>query len=460
MTSWKETSAGNYERPFDSIERFFLAIGRGSQALNREHWAVNIFAHFESDASREETEKALKHAWITMRYYHPSLACIAREETKLYQVPDPSTLDAWLEKSFIIESASTSKDDLLASIRPSVLASLHYLPHTSEILIHTSYWRIDLVGAISLLQNFFSAVAKSRPIDFGNEAANLSPGRDEAASYSQLDHLGNAVEAEQVDKAATDLVMNFLRNLPSAGLPAQNVNQMPGGTRRAELVLDEAKTSAIVSACKQRGLTVTTALHAALLVAMQAVAPLPPSSSSKYTSFGIFNVRPSLKPPFDNSAVHPAALHIVGLPLVLQLSSYADLALQLKQFYKQRIPPSVDSDIDEKIVVPATSKMADFVGQPPPVDFPAPREPLLSSVGVVDRYLKSDHGSIKVKDFWVGVEMMTPQIIFYLWTWQGRMTLSAFYNETFYHQNFVQQFLQKGIDTLAIELNSQINGSI
>lgn len=460
MASWKETSPGHFERPFDSIERFFFAIGRGSLALNREHWAVSIFAQFETNASPKDTETALKHAWKTMRYDHPSLACIAREETKLYEVPDQPALDAWLERTFIIESASTSKDDLLASFRPSALASLHYLPHTSEILIHSSHWRIDLVGAISLLQNLFSAVDKPRPIDFGDEAANLSPSRDEAANYTSLDQLGNSAQAQQIEKAATDVVMQLISNLPSAGLPAQNVDQMPGGTRRAELILDKAKTAAIISACKQRDFTVTTALHAALLVAMQEVAPPPPSSSVKYATFGIFNVRPSLKPPSDNSAIHPAALQIVGLPLVLQLSKYDDLAQQLKQYYKQRIPPSADSSIHEAIMVPATSKMADIVGQPLPVGFPPPREPLLSSVGVVDRYLKPDYGSIKVKDFWVGVEMMTPQIIFYLWTWQGKMTLSAFYNETFYDQDFVQQFLQRGMDVLTTEMNSQVNGSI
>ena len=460
MASWKETLPGHFERPFDSIERFFLNIGRASLALNREHWAVSIFARFETDASRENTEMALRNAWKTMRYDHPSLACIARGETKIYEVPDQSTLDAWLDKTFIVESAPTTKNDLLSSSRPSALASLHYLPHTSEIMIHTSHWRIDLVGAISLLQNLFSAVDKPRHIDFGDEGAHLSPSRDEAAKFTPLDHSATSAPAKRTAKAAKDIAMYLVNNLPSAGLPAQNVNQMPGGTRRAELVLDEAKTSSIVSTCKQHGLTVTTAVHAALLVAMQEVATPLPSSSRKYASFGIFNLRPSLNPPSNDAGAHPAALHIAGLPLVLQLSSYADLALQLRYFYKLRIPPSADSSIKEAIMVPSTDMMADLVGEPPPAGMPAPTEPLLSSVGVVDGYLKSDHGSIKIKDFWVGVEMMTPQIIFYLWTWQGKMTLSAFYNETFYDQEFVQGFLQRVIDILTAELNAKANGSI
>ena len=36
--------------------KFFLAIGQGSLAVNREHLAVNIYAHIETDKSREETE--------------------------------------------------------------------------------------------------------------------------------------------------------------------------------------------------------------------------------------------------------------------------------------------------------------------------------------------------------------------------------------------------------------------
>ena len=391
-----------------------------------------------------------------MRYDHPQLACVVREETKIYEVPDNAALDAWLHETFIIAPASATKEELLASFRPSALPTLHFLPDKSEIIIHSSHWRIDLVGALSLLQNLFIAIAEPRQVQFGDEGKNLSPSRDEAANYSSSDELGSSALVKERDKAATDLVMQLINNLPSIGLPTQNSNRTPGGTHRSEIVLDPGTTSAIVSASKKRDFTVTTALHAALIVALQQVTPVPPSSSSKYTSWGIFNVRPLLKAPSNDSAIHPAAVHIVGLPLALQTSTYANLALQLKQFYKQRLPPSGDSHIDGGIIVPYTNQMADIAGQPPPTDLPAPSEPMLSSIGIVDGYLKPNYGDIEVKDFWVGVETMTAQIVCYLWTWQGKMVLSALYNETFYAKGSIQGFLERVMGVLFTELAIQI----
>ena len=452
MASWKETSPGHFERPFDSIEKFLRALARGSLAMNREHWSLSIFARFEMKTSLKHSELALRHAWKTMRYDHPQLACVAHEETKVYEVPDSAALDAWLDETFIIAPASATAQELLASFRPSALATLHFLPYKSEIIIHASHWRIDALGALSLLQNLFDAVAEPRQVQFGDEGRNLSPSRDKAANYSTLDDLGSPALVKEREKAAADLVMQFVSNIPSIGLPTQNLNQTPGGTHRVEVVLEPAPTSVIVSASKRRGLTVTTAQHAALIVALQQVTPIPPSSSSKYTSWGIFNIRPLLKAPFNDPTIHPVAVHIVGLPLALHTSTYANLALQLKQFYKQPLPPAADSHIREDVLVSYTNQMADIAGQPPPPDILAPSEPVLSSIGVVDDYLKSKYGEIEVKDFWVGVETTTPQIVCYLWTWQGKMVFSAFYNEAFYDKSFVQAFLERAMNILFTEL--------
>ena len=78
MASWKETSPGRFERPFDSIETFFLNLARGTFVLDREHWSVSIFAKFEMKGSIEDTGTALRQAWVTMRHHHPEIACIAQ----------------------------------------------------------------------------------------------------------------------------------------------------------------------------------------------------------------------------------------------------------------------------------------------------------------------------------------------------------------------------------------------
>ena len=452
MAFWKEISPGHFEQPLDSVERFLLALTREKLALNREHWSISIFARFEMKASLQGTELALRHAWKTMRYDHPQIACVVCGETKIYEVPDSATLDTWVDETFITAPASATKQELLTSFRPSALATLHFLPSTSEIIIHSSHWRIDFVGAMSLMHNLFRAIAEPRHIQFGDEGRNLSQSRDAAANYSTLDDLGSLALIEEREKVAADLITQFSSNAPSIGLPTQNSNQAPAGTHRSEIVLEPGPTSMIVSASKRRGLTVTTALHAALIVTLQQLTPVSLSPTSKYISMGIFNIRPWLKVPFNDPTTHPLAPNIVGLPLALHTSTYASLALQLKQYYKQRPPPCVGSHIRDDVLVSFTNQMADIVGQSPPLDIPASSEPLLSSMGVVDDYLKNNYGEIEMKDFGVSVETVTPQITCHLWTWQGKMTLSACYNETFYDKQFVTSFLERVIDILSTEL--------
>ena len=110
-----------------------------------------------------------------MRNDHPQLACVVYEETKIYDVPDSTALNKWADETFIVAPASATKEELLESFRPSALATLHFLPSKSEIIIHSSHWRIDFVGALSLVQNLFDAIAKPRPVQFGDEGRNLAP---------------------------------------------------------------------------------------------------------------------------------------------------------------------------------------------------------------------------------------------------------------------------------------------
>ena len=102
--SWKEISPGRFERPLDSIELFFQALAAGGAPLKREHWTVTAVAKLQRKASADNTETALKHAWKTMRYDHPQIACFADGATKVYEVPDDDAVDSWMASTFIVES--------------------------------------------------------------------------------------------------------------------------------------------------------------------------------------------------------------------------------------------------------------------------------------------------------------------------------------------------------------------
>ena len=131
--------------------------------------------------------------------------------------------------------------ELYNTFKPTALATLHYLPRTSEILFHSFHWRIDGIGSLRLLDRCFGALAESRLVEFGDEGKNLSLSLDEAA------------------------------NVPVRTTP-------------------KTEQAAIISGCKANDLSVTVATHAANFRATQSDADAE-TSGNKHTTWLPFNLR-------------------------------------------------------------------------------------------------------------------------------------------------------------------------
>ena len=447
MSSWKETEPGRFERPFDSIEMFFVALARGTAPIKREHYSLNIAAKFQAPFSSEDALRRFKNAWITMRYDHPEIASTLQGDTKVYEVPDALGLDEWLQETFLVAADTATVEDLVASFQPQSLASVYFLPHSWEILVHSSHWRMDGIGGINFLNNLFAAAAKPRPVEFGDEGRNLTPCRDEAASFITA---GIGCDERQINQVATDLLATLTDNMPSIGLPTDSQAVMPQGTRRLEHKFDTTTTSRIVSACKAMNVTVTVAVHSAMIQATQQLASAE-TVGKKYASWGLFSLRPGLPDPFNDTAAHPTSANVMGLPLVVSPSTFGDNVVQLREFYKQPLPTSAHSTLPP-IMIPYSNKIVEMVSQPPHPDAPPLSEPVLSSLGIMDPYLDGVHGDVEITGFFLGGEIDTRQIMCHLWTWRGEMVLSACYNEAFYEPRSVRGYLARTFDILLAEL--------
>lgn len=199
-----------------------------------------------------------------------------------------------MAETFLFETGLTV-DELLASSRPYSLPTLHYLPKSSEVLFCASHWRIDAIGATALSNLLFSFLAEPFHGSFVDESRNLSPGRDEAAKLPQ-----NVSQDEE--NAATSLLMVYATNLPSLGLPVELGNGVSGATCRVEIKLSPATTTSIVSACRMQNTTVTTVVHAAMILTLQEIGS-GKSSGERYTSWGTFNYRPFVNPKYADPAI-------------------------------------------------------------------------------------------------------------------------------------------------------------
>ena len=445
--SWKETSPGHFQRPLDSGELFFRTLGEQGATHGREPRAMIVCAKFSHDLSNHDAEVALRHAWKTLRFLQPQLAAYMQGNSIHYEVLQPSGLRSWMRETFLVERVLTS-DELLASSRRSSFPTLYYLPNTSEVLFCSSPWRIDAIGAISLVNNLFKSVAEPSPIPFGNEVKKLSPGRDEAAGCPQD-------VSPEADDAATSLLTEYVSNLPSLGLPIELVNEFSGVPARIESTISPAATASVVAASKKTGRTVTTAIHAALIVALQGLSSIS-SSTERYTSWGTFDYRPYVDPNYANPAVNPVAVMLCTLPISFIPSDFDETASLLQPFYRQLQNPFNGAAL-HSMLVPYSRKLAAMINQPLQRGIPQPTEPLVGSIGVLDRYLdgKYGQGAVEIKSFWLGGVVMTRQPLFYVWTWHGRMTFSMCYNEQFYTARFMTSFVGRVVDGLLEGLDVQ-----
>ncbi|KAI4150137.1 MAG: hypothetical protein L6R39_002332 [Caloplaca ligustica] len=450
--AWQEVSPGRHERPLDIIEQFFAGLAAAGGPIGREHWSITAAIRLELglQLTNGGILQALRKAWLAVRHDFPQIACILEGDRKVYTVPTDEEIVFWLDKTFIVEAPGTTSQDLFANFRPSPLASLHWLPGSSEMVVHTSHWRIDGIGFLIFLDRLINAVCKPREVVFGSEAKNLSPSLEQAANIPQQITPG-------LEEAAETLFNEYVTNLPTLGLlyctQSTSSTLLPGPTRRQTLTLDPEATTEIIVACKSRGISVTAAVHAAVVVATQSNAPKE-LLGRKYTSFCATNLRPYLDPPYD-SQDHPVALYFTGLPVALPPASFSTLSQKMQAIYGRSFSRATSNLLD--ILAAYTRRTTSLMTQAPPPEMPVPSEPNVNSLGVVDRYLQTSYGEgeLRIIDLWLAVEMLTKQLEVYVWTYQGKMQLSACYNEAFYSSDFVAKFLDQTHAILQEELNGE-----
>ena len=437
--SWKETRPGRFERPLTSAERFFKQYADTGIQINRELWAVSVHARFCWGGAAEDLETALRHAWKTMRFDHPEIATFAEGDTRVYQVPDHDDLLSWLTETFVVIQDSRV-DDLLESIRPSRFPRLYFFPQHSDLLTQIPHWYIDGIGSICLLNNLFEALADPREIAFGTEPARLSPVLEQAASLP-TDSTGTH------DQAAPKLLTILTGGLPSISVPMEHPHAIPGATGRLAIILPNNVAQSISSVCRARKFTVTAVVHAALIAATQELAG-PEMQSCNYTSMGAFNLRPYLAPEFVDPKAYPVSSHACALPLTMRPSSFSANVSHLSGFYKQLAKPETRAKV-WPLLAPFLEDFFAAARQPPPEDTPTAVGPLLDSIGIADRYLKSQYGNkVTVSGFWLGMEIQAREPLVYLWTWQGEMNLSACYNKAFHTPDRMRRLLEITRDKL------------
>lgn len=425
------------ERPLDTLELFYRGISETGARFQKEQYLISSVIQLKNVPSVTQ----LLQAWKALRHQHPQIAA-APDETGsrlIYTVPSPESLEEWLQETFVVHSSETHPAQSLdVVLPPSPLFMLHYLPQSRELFFRTPHWRIDGTGMILLQHEFLTLLSRGPQSSLkfdGSEVSRIPPSLDQAAGIS--------LDITDEKKLGTAAELSVLANGPTpASINRVLQNTTPGDSHRLSTRLSKELSRQLVAASKRRGLSVTTAVQSALILAAR---PYLDPADGRLICFNAFSVRDLIPAPW-NGPKGATGLYHTGRPCSIDLDTNKDydaIAATLTSHYRRDLQPLFG------IMPYYVQSIGSLLATPLELAVQAPgaAHPELSSLGVIDDRLPTVHAgpaaTVEIEDWWLGVQIINRVLQTYLWTREGEMHLSCHFNDAFYEGAFVEGFLEE-----------------
>ena len=435
---WKESEFGTWLDDLDGAERVFYNMSQAFAAVGKEHGSVYSVCKIRAPASTSAVplEISIQNAWSALRFDFPALSVVVEGSKKKYLAAIPERRAEWIKETFSVIT-TLSANEIVPTLHLKRLPCLIFLPKTSEIIFHCSHWRIDALGTCMILDRLLDLVSERvsgsccSP-DWDLEYRNLSPSLEDAFGSPRTCSPAMEAMAETIRKR------NFETSYPSTGLPFEgDVKTAPTLSRFQGLELTLDATKVLIAACKARGFSVTAANHAACA---EMVFQQSKHNKHDYSTIVSANMRDHLnKPQQITKAPYACGTYVTGIThIARRVDDFATRASKLTKAYRG------DWEVSEymsalrpiyKMHGDALLAVARSGARPPASNV------TISSLGVVDKYLRSDHGSVLVERFRLGSAIMTRQPTLYIWTFQGQLTMSVDYNEAYYSAETITALL-------------------
>ncbi|KAL4922011.1 hypothetical protein BDW62DRAFT_217856 [Aspergillus aurantiobrunneus] len=402
--SWSQVSPNRWERPLVGMEQHFILAGRAAAAHadGRENFIMSSKVKVDVDLP-------------DMRYEEPDIAVLYEEDKKVYGTLDEKSLQEWLDATCIVSDAPDA-EELCQAHRQYKQSTLYSLPRSSELVLLAHHATLEGIGLMMWWDKYLTALVNPRPdITFGDEHTRLAPPMEEALGYTPL------TKQDLRDKAVS-LMTQYTSRLPSIGLVSKIGQAAPRRCQNIEYRFSPETTAAFIKGCKAKGVTVTSAVQAAY-ISMLLKHANPASNTSRYTTSCEFNLRPYLPAPHDKTAV----------------CNYY-LAQALNHYYKTTVSQNPEM---LELAGYMCRAIADGVQTPEFQSAPVPTDSLVSSLGVVERYLQREYeGKVVVKDYKIAVDIVLGMSMFHLYTFQDELRLVYNFNDAFEEPARIKVYLE------------------
>jgi hypothetical protein len=417
--SWVKKANGEFQRPLDPLEQVMVLFGNVGSRCGRKHFIIHYVVNYTSE--EQITPEDLKRTWISLRSQHPSFAAIAGDSRKLYQ----NDWADWIEETFVI--SSKNPEQIFATSAPINRPMLFVLPEET-IVFKVPHEFSDGIGLLQLTDKFFTLL---KDIKDGGDSHEDVESRLSAPSFVVAPIPPSGPNAESEANAYLQKIME-----PSIGLSVPNLDQIPEECAVYRLSLTSKESEAVIKACRASRFTVTTAVHAALLMAVQKAA-----GKGTCKAFTPINTRFRGK----NDVLDFAVPCMVATPVVVPPGPFSQTAEKLRKHYAA----SKEYDLENHRHI--CDKFIELLSSPPP---PTPEtHPELSSLGIVEKYVKREYGKVCIKDVHPSIVVLLPHPRLFLWTFRDQINLNITFNEKYFDLGTMESLLSNTIEILRKELN-------
>ncbi|KAI1152041.1 hypothetical protein F4825DRAFT_420916 [Nemania diffusa] len=454
---WNRTDSGAWTDEYDGAEKVFYSMSQAFSRHGREHGSVYAICKI-STASKHPRELVteLRNAWKRLRFDFPALAVFEETGRKKYPRATAAQVEAWVRDTFWVDSAS-SASTVVSGIHLRKLPCLVFFPTRSEVLFHSSHWRIDALGTCMVMSRLFGLLSEIHitgdlePPNWELEYQNLSPSLEDAYGSPNASTDATEAKAEEIRRR------NFETAYPSVGLQFQgSLDTIPGLSQSQSLQLSSTQSELLIAACKAKGITITAAVHAACAAIVFDQAS--DQGCDSYSTVVSANLRRLLPPVRQNETKTGIALpsfacgtYVTGITHTLPRDSdFETRSRQLTTAYRNTCDDTaymVALRSIYRVHGQALAGLATSRARPPGSNV------TISSLGLLDpQYLPGAHGGVQVEEFHLGSAIMTRQPTLYIWTFRGRLTLSIDYNEAYYNTEMISSLL----DSICMCLGKEI----
>jgi hypothetical protein len=425
---WREVSPNHWVRSLDSIESFFHSASSIKTPSGVAHLMVRVGARLPLGI--DCTTETIKESWKALRYYHPRIASSVVDGNLTYTIPSSEQLEEWLEETVFIDPFATSGVKALATFQSIETGALIFLPTAREIIFEIPHCHIDGVGAMKFMNILLETIQNPpQQVTFGDEYRNLS--------NSIIFTLGLQPPSISDLQQARDIIRDFSAGLPGLGLDLRYAMNSSHAVRMEQVKFSRFESKKILEKSRSLGFSVTHVCHSSMIQALHRFAE---TSSKTYSSLFFISLRERFqgRSGTPDSAV---SLELTVLPATIPTSQHQQLDERAKHL--RSVYTKFKNDFEH---VRLHQPMYDFLSQAPNTKTEA--QVLLSSLGVVE-----DRVAHNLGDFWVGVSTATADVTVYIWTFESRLTLSAWYNEAFHTNQEMSAFLQQMKLELVVSLS-------